>query len=238
MDDNKSKQERLFLQARELCKNNIEDEVRLTGATALDMSQYSILGDEVYNLDYIPKIDISGVMWYKQYTKYKQHTDDLNTNINVGVEFLNGLSPTAIDDRSSNKLSYIDELSQRFYDSKIGYTKELSLGEYVLVLRHNLDVRLMGVIENDLISRYNKSLPVQSKFIYIIDDVYLIVNRGRLSIIDLKQFISPYPRDFHTSTVYPDEFGYISIVQYIKWLKIQNLKLLRKKIKVKRNKKK
>lgn len=59
MDDNKSKQERLFLQTRELCRDNIEDELRLVDAKTLDMSQYSILGDGIYTLDYISKIDMS-----------------------------------------------------------------------------------------------------------------------------------------------------------------------------------
>lgn len=54
MDDNKSNQERLFQQSRELCKDT-----HIDTANALDMSQYSILGDETYTLDYIPRIDMS-----------------------------------------------------------------------------------------------------------------------------------------------------------------------------------
>lgn len=210
MDDNKSKQERLFLQARELCRDNIEDELRLVGAKALDMSQYTILGDETYTLDYIPRIDMStpsGNINSSEFMEryYKNHRQTGRVTVYNNIVYM-----------------YLHEASEHYLTNTEPF---MSIDEYCMLLTDTIN-RLYGVDIVEGIRKYNRNLPVQNKFIYhVSNNVYLILKNGKL-----------YPTDFiinlvtkqHNKSLFSFIYRYIDSVN-----ELQNIKQLRKKIKIK-----
>lgn len=211
MDSNKSEQEMIFLQAREVCIDNIEDELRLVGAKALDMSQYSILGDETYNLDYIPKIDVStpnGVgnsEFMKRYYENQRQTGKVRAYTDIGY-------------------MYLYEDSEHYLNSTEPF---MSIDEYCVLMADSVK-RLYGVDMVEETRKYRRSLPVQNKFIYPYDDGYLLLINGKL-----------YPVTFIINSIIDHTDGlFVNIYNFTVALNaVQNLKQLRKTIKIKRIKK-
>lgn len=222
--DNKKSHKELFDEIRELTENK---EIRVVGADALDMSQYSILGDEIYNLDYISRIDVSTPSnnYHSEFMKrYRENYRQTSKSI-MSSNLMYAYIDSVIDHRSKSSEPFMSY--EEYVKSLSGYVKE-SMDKLVKGIKHIVD-------------DYNKSLPVQNKFIYTVNDIYLVIYKGRLSILNIKPFINPdsiyYHRGLYSPIMYIDDFGYITMDQYVKWLNLQNLKLLRLKIKVKRIKK-
>ena len=212
MDDNKSKQERLFHQSRELCIDNIEDELRLSDTSTLDMSQYNILGDEIYELDYIPKIIMStprgGIEdseFYKRYKANQRQTGKVKTYTDVGY-------------------MYLYEASEHYLTSTEPF---MSIDEYCVLMADSVK-RLYGVDMVEETRQYRRSLPVQNKFIYPYDGGYLLLINGKL-----------YPVTFILNSIIDHTDGlFVNIYNFTVALNaVQNLKQLRKTIKIKRIKK-
>ena len=212
MDDNKSKQERLFHHSRELCIDNIEDELRLVGAKALDMSQYNILGDEVYNLNYIPKIDMStprGSLedneFYRRYKANQRQMGKTKAYTDIGY-------------------MYLYEASEHYLTSTEPF---MSIDEYCVLVADTVKT-YYGIDMVEETRQYRRSLPVQNKFIYPYDGGYLLLINGKL-----------YPVTFILNSIIDHTDGlFVNIYNFTVALNaIQNLKQLRKKIKVKRIKK-
>lgn len=211
MDSNKSEQERLFHQSRELCIDNIEDELRLVGAKALDMSQYNILGDEIYNLDYISKIDMStpnGVgnsEFMKRYYENQRQTGKVRAYTDIGY-------------------MYLHEASEHYLTSTEPF---MLIDEYCVLVADTVKTRY-GIDMIEETRKYRRSLPVQNKFIYPYDGGYLLLINGKL-----------YPVTFILNSIIDHTDGlFVNIYNFTVALNaIQNLKQLRKKIKIKRIKK-
>lgn len=213
MDDKKSQQERLFQQSREVCIDNIEDELRLLDTCTLDMSQYSILGDETYNLDYISKIDMSTPRgniedneFYKRYKANQRQMSKTKAYTDIGY-------------------MYLYEASEHYLTSTEPF---MSIDEYCVLVADTVKT-WYGIDMVEETRQYRRSLPVQNKFIYQLDnnDILLLKN-GKL-----------YPIDFIVNLVtisFNSLFN--SIDKCINSINMfQELKQLREKIKIKRIKK-
>lgn len=215
MDDNKSKQERLFHQSRELCIDNIEDELRLVDAKALEMSQYSILGDAIYNLDYISKIDMSTPRGGVDSSEFMKRYKAIYIGPRRGLMSIN--------------LMYLYLRVKVEHDSN-SVEPFMSYEEYAdilpLYIKDILDTTIVGLKRMSEI--YNRSLPVQNVFIYCYGGGYLLLIKGKL-----------YPVTFILNSIINLTDGlFVNIYNFTVALNvIQNLKQLRKKIKVKRIKK-
>ena len=214
MDDKKSKQERLFQQSREVCIDTIEDELRLLDTCTSDMSQYSILGDETYNLDYIPKIDVStpnGVgnsEFMKRYYENQRQTGKVRAYTDIGY-------------------MYLHEASEHYLTSTEPF---MLIDEYCVLVADTVKTRY-GIDMIEETRKYRRSLPVQNKFVFYISyEKILILTRGKLSAYNFTIFAPVYHNSYHGEIrMWLDVIGYISGFLL--------LKQLRKKIKIKRIKK-
>lgn len=212
MDDKKSKQEQLFLKAREIC-----EDTHIDTANALDMSQYSILGDETYNLDYISKIDMSTLISSIENSEFMKRYKAANRQSSKSI-MSNNLVLSYID--------YVDDLKSRSIEPVMSFDEYvISMSSYIKELWGNLS----NVI-NDILEAYNKSLPIKNKFVFILpDDKILIVSRGKLLAYTLTIFAPVYQRGYKNTHMWIDTVAFISIRR--------RLNYLRKKIKIKRIKK-
>lgn len=208
MDDKKNQQEKLFLQSRELCIDIIEDELRLSDTNTLDMSQYSILGDATYNLDYISKIDMSthkGVInnseFMKRYYENHRQTGKMKAYTDVGY-------------------MYLYEASEHYLTSTEPF---MSIDEYCVLVADTVKT-WYGIDMVEETRQYRRSLPVQNKFIYPYDGGYLLLTSGKL-----------YPVTFILNSII-DHNGSLFVNIYnltVALNAFKNLKQLRKKIKIK-----
>lgn len=215
MDDKKSKQEQLFLKAREICKD-----MHIETANALDMSQYSILGDETYNLDYISKIDMSTPRGSIENSEFMKRYKAVNRQSSKSI-MSNNLVLSYID--------YVDDLKLRSIEPVMSFDEYvISISSYIKELWSNLS----NVI-NNISEAYNKSLPIKNKFVFILpDDKILIVSRGKLLSYTFTIFAPLYPNIQDLSSLFEFTYRYISSTSAL-----ANLKSLRKRIKIKRIKK-
>lgn len=217
MDDKKSQQERLFLQSRELCIDNIEDELRLSDTSTLDMSQYSILGDEIYILDYISKIDISTPRGGVDNSEFMKRYKAIYTGPRRGLMSIN--------------LMYLYLRVKVEHDSN-SVEPFMSYEEYAdilpLYIKDILDTTIVGLKRMSEI--YNRSLPVQNVFIYCYggSGLHLVLKGGKLYPILL--ILRPIKEAVNRLFKFID--SYIRTIT-----ELQNLKQVRKKIKIKRIKK-
>ena len=208
MDDKKSQQERLFQQSREVCKDT-----HIDTASALDMSQYSILGDEIYNLDYISKIDMStpnGVgnsEFMKRYYENRRQTGKVRAYTDIGY-------------------MYLHEASEHYLTSTEPF---MSIDEYCVIVADTVKT-YYGIDMVEETRQYRRSLPVQNVFIYCYagSGLLLILKGGKLYPILL--ILRPIKKAVNRLFKFID--SYIRTIT-----ELQNLKQVRKKIKIKRIKK-
>lgn len=209
MDAKKSKQEQLFLKSREIC-----EDTHIETANALDMSQYSILGDETYTLDYISKIDMSTPRGNIEDNEFYKRYKALYTGPRRGLMAVN--------------LMYLYLRVKVEHDSN-SVEPFMSYEEYAYIIpvyiKDIVDTTIVGL--KRMTEIYNKSLPIKNKFVFSLpDDKYLILIRGKLLLFTL----------IHIKEAVTRLFSFInkSINSIIE---IQNIKQLREKIKIKRIKK-
>lgn len=215
MDDKKNQQEKLFLQSRELCIDTIEDELRLSDTNTLDMSQYSILGDATYNLDYMSKIDMS------------THKDVINNSEYMKRYYENHRQTGKMKAYTDIGYMYLYEASEHYLTSTEPF---MSIDEYCVIVADTVKT-YYGIDMVEETRQCRRSLPIQNKFVFSLpDDKYLILTRGKLSAYNFTIFAPVY------NTANYGLFRFID--RYIRsTIELVNLKSLRKKIKIKRIKK-
>jgi hypothetical protein len=218
MDDKKSKQEQLFLKAREICKDT-----HIDTANALDMSQYSILGDETYNLDYISKIDMSthkAVINNSEFMKryYENHRQTGRMKAYTDVWYM-----------------YLYEASEHYLTSTEPF---MSIDEYCEVVSDAVKT-WYGIDMIEETRKYRRSLPVQAQFVFRLDDHRaLILTKGKLytygfSIVVPCMYIGDSLMSAYHAAILVNRIHHM----LYSYATLQNIKQLRKKIKIKRIKK-